>query len=53
MFVLLANVRDEWQVRPLLARTAHSQVVMTSRARLLGLDGAHRLEMDRSPGRSH
>ncbi|MET0134656.1 MAG: NB-ARC domain-containing protein, partial [Kibdelosporangium sp.] len=46
IFVLLANVRDEWQVRPLLARTAHSQVVMTSRARLLGLDGAHRVEMN-------
>jgi hypothetical protein len=27
-------------------RAAHSQVVVTSRARLLGLDGAHRVELD-------
>jgi hypothetical protein len=46
IFVLLAKVRDEHQVRPLLVRTAHSQVVVTSRARLLGLDGAHRVELD-------
>jgi hypothetical protein len=46
LFVLLANVRDEHQVRPLLGRATHSQVVMTSRARLLGLDGVHRVDLD-------
>jgi hypothetical protein len=46
VFVLLENVGDESQVRPLLARAAHSQVVLTSRARLLGLDDAHRVDLD-------
>ncbi|MGW5053452.1 NB-ARC domain-containing protein [Actinokineospora sp. NPDC004072] len=46
LFVLLDNARDERQVRPLLARSARSQVVVTSRARLLGLDGARRVELD-------
>jgi hypothetical protein len=46
LFVLLENVSDERQVRPFLGRAMHSQVVMTSRARLLGLDGAHRVELD-------
>ncbi|WP_202797623.1 MULTISPECIES: NB-ARC domain-containing protein [Protofrankia] len=46
LFVLLANVRDEQRVRPLLGQTARSQVVMTSRARLLGLDGTHRIDLD-------
>ncbi|MGI5237794.1 NB-ARC domain-containing protein [Dactylosporangium sp. CA-139066] len=46
VFVLLENVGDEGQVRPLLARAAHSQVVLTSRARLLGLDDAHRVDLD-------
>jgi DNA polymerase III delta prime subunit len=46
LFVLLANVRDESQVRPLLAHTSHSQVVITSRARLLGLDDTHRIDLD-------
>jgi hypothetical protein len=46
LFVLLANVRDESQVRPLLAHTSHSQVVVTSRARLLGLDSTHRIDLD-------
>jgi hypothetical protein len=45
LFVLLANARDERQVRPLLGRTSHSQVVVTSRARLLGLDGVHRIDL--------
>ncbi|WP_322767798.1 hypothetical protein [Frankia sp. Cr1] len=46
LFVLLANVRDEHQVRPLLGQAAHSQVVVTSRARLLGLDDMHRIDLD-------
>ncbi|GGS42947.1 MULTISPECIES: NB-ARC domain-containing protein [Actinokineospora] len=45
LFVLLDNARDERQVRPLLGRSARSQVVVTSRARLLGLDGARRVEL--------
>lgn len=46
VFVLLANARHEAQVRPLLAQSAHSQVVITSRARLLGLCGTHRVHLD-------
>ncbi|HEV2780956.1 MAG TPA: NB-ARC domain-containing protein [Actinophytocola sp.] len=46
VFVLLANVRREAQVRPLLAQSAHSQVVLTSRARLLGLCGTYRVHLD-------
>jgi NB-ARC domain len=45
LFVLLENAYDECQVRPFLGRAAHSQVVMTSRARLLGLEGAHRIDL--------
>jgi hypothetical protein len=45
LFVLLENAGDEGQVRPLIARTAHSQVVVTSRARLLGLDGARCVDL--------
>lgn len=45
LFVLLENPRDECQVRPLLARASHSQVVVTSRTRLLGLDGANRIDL--------
>jgi hypothetical protein len=45
MFVLLENPRDESQVRALIGRTANSQVVVTSRARLLGLDGGYRIEL--------
>lgn len=45
LFVLLANVRDEYQVRPLLGPAAHSQVVVTSRARLLGLDDTRRITL--------
>jgi hypothetical protein len=46
LLVLLENVRDESAVRPLLGRAPHSQVVVTSRARLLGLDGVHRVDLD-------
>jgi DNA polymerase III delta prime subunit len=45
LLVLLENARDECQIRPLLGRATHSQVVVTSRARLLGLDGTHRIEL--------
>jgi hypothetical protein len=46
LFALLDNVRHEAQVRPLLAQSAHSQVVLTSRPRLLGLSGIHRVHLD-------
>lgn len=46
LLIVLANVRHEAQVRPLLAQSAHSQVVLTSRARLLGLRGMHRVHLD-------
>jgi DNA polymerase III delta prime subunit len=46
LFVLLAGVSDEGQVRPLLGRTPYSQVVVTSRARLLGLEDTNRVELD-------
>ena len=44
LFVLLENAYDEGQVRPLLGQSPHSQFVVTSSARLLGLDGVHRIE---------
>ncbi|MBF6209455.1 helix-turn-helix transcriptional regulator [Nocardia puris] len=47
--VLLDNVRDEPQVRPLLARSLNSQIVITSRARLLGLDGVRRIALGPLP----
>jgi hypothetical protein len=46
LFVLLEGAYDESQVRPLLGQSAHSQLVVTSSARLLGLDGMHRIELD-------
>ncbi len=46
LFVLLAGVSDEGQVRPLLGQAPHSQVVVTSRARLLGLEDTNRVELD-------
>ncbi|MEV6909045.1 NB-ARC domain-containing protein [Amycolatopsis sp. NPDC051071] len=46
LFVLLVGVGDEGQVRPLLGQAPHSQVVMTSRARLLGLEDTNRVELD-------
>lgn len=52
LFVLLENPRNERWVRTLVGRTANSQVVVTSRARLLGLDGAYRSTWRRSPVRS-
>lgn len=46
LFVLLDNIRHEAQVRPLLAHSAHSQIVLTGRPRLLGLWGVHRIHLD-------
>jgi hypothetical protein len=46
VIVLLDDVRSEGQVRPLFARSTHSQLLVTSRARLLGLDGVRRTELD-------
>jgi hypothetical protein len=45
LFVLLENAYDEGQVRPFLGQAPHSQFVVTSNARLLGLDGVHRIEL--------
>ncbi|HEY5854056.1 MAG TPA: NB-ARC domain-containing protein [Aldersonia sp.] len=46
VIVVLDNVGGESQVRPLLARSTRSQILVTSRARLLGLDGVRRITMD-------
>lgn len=46
LLVVLDNVQHEAQVRPLLAQSAFSQVVLTSRPRLLGLCGTHRIRLD-------
>jgi len=43
--VLLDNVRDEPHVRPLLAHSTTSQILVTSRSRLLGLDGVRRITL--------
>jgi hypothetical protein len=46
LFVLLENAYDEGQVRPLLGHATDSQFVVTSRARLLGVDGMHRIDLE-------
>jgi hypothetical protein len=46
LFVLLEGAYDESQVRPLLGQSPHTQLVVTSSARLFGLDGMHRIELD-------
>jgi hypothetical protein len=45
LLVLLDNVRDECQVRPLLAETARSTILLVSRNRLLGLRDVRRLQL--------
>jgi NB-ARC domain len=45
LFVLLENAYDESQIRPLLGGAFYSQIVVTTSARLLGLDGVHRIEL--------
>jgi hypothetical protein len=46
LFVLLENACDEGQVRPLLGQSPHTQFVVTSSARLLGLEGVRRIGLD-------
>lgn len=49
ILILLDNVRDATQVRPLLPNSAESLVIVTSRRSLVGLaafDGAHPLSVD-------
>ncbi|WFE29622.1 NB-ARC domain-containing protein [Solwaraspora sp. WMMD791] len=46
LLVLLDNVRDERQVRPLLVASRRSRTILVSRSRLLGLDGVARIRLD-------
>ena len=46
LVVLLDNVRDEQQARPLLAETSHGALIMVSRTSLLGLSEVRRVELD-------
>lgn len=49
MVVLLDNVRDEGQVRPLLAETRRSLTIIVSRTALLGLRDVSRVRLDLLP----
>jgi hypothetical protein len=49
LLVLLENVRDERQVRPLLAETGRSVMVVVSRNPLLGLRDVRRVQLDVLP----
>lgn len=49
VLVVLDNAASEEQVRPLLPGAATCRVVITSRARLTGIEGAQRVELDVFP----
>ncbi|WP_043633024.1 AfsR/SARP family transcriptional regulator [Nonomuraea candida] len=49
--IVLDNAADSDHVRPLLPGATHSHVLITSRRRLVELDGAHHLSMDLLPAR--
>lgn len=45
VLILLDNVKDAAQVRPLLPGSGGSRILITSRSTLPGLDGAHRISL--------
>ncbi|MFI5531879.1 tetratricopeptide repeat protein [Kitasatospora sp. NPDC051853] len=46
LLLVLDNAGDEQQVRPLLPPGGQALALVTSRSRLVGLEGAHRLDLD-------